>query len=91
MFLEDYVCPISGCDVRGEEIPETSRTSTGRTHYLKVISNEVSGLYDGVAFWTCQVCGESWHRFPVEDPLHQRVQTWWNTSNTSRKLHVVGG
>ena len=65
-------CPVSGCDLRGEEIKREHleagyygpwKPEDGSRYYSKVIGMEIRGVYDGVLFWICPVCGECWHRF----------------------------
>jgi len=34
---------------------------------------EIRGLYDGVAYWTCRICKDSWNRFPSSDRITKEV------------------
>jgi transposase-like protein len=31
-----------------------------------VIGHEVRGVYDGVLYWSCSLCGHAWNRWPKE-------------------------
>lgn len=60
-------CP-NGCDLRGEPIPEENlHLYNGVTHYSKVLGYVMPGIYDGVLYWACPVCGLRWPRFPEGD------------------------
>ena len=81
-------CPKNGCDLRGEEIPTEYlekgyygpwSPEDGPRCYSKVIGIEIRGLYDGVAYWHCPVCGENWHRWtePGWERLRAAVEAYW--------------
>lgn len=40
------------------------------------IGVEIWGVYDGVLFWSCGVCGRTWHRFPEGHSLRARAVTY---------------
>lgn len=42
--------------------------SKGRT-YSRCIGVEVEGIYDGILYWQCPMCGHKWHRFPSDHRL----------------------
>lgn len=74
------MCPVNGCDLQGDPIPEEYRQKgyygppeTASTHYSNLIGYEVRGVYDGVAYWGCPMCGGTWHRFPESDPRRDRL------------------
>lgn len=85
--MDFYKCPINGCDTKGEPIPNTDP----QRWYSKVIGNEIPGLYDGVAFWTCPVCGASWHRFATDSSLQRRVADWWAEHYKDVRLYLNDG
>lgn len=34
-----------------------------KTHFSRIIGHEVSGVYDGVLYWSCPDCGMAWARW----------------------------
>lgn len=38
------------------------------------IGVEISGVYDGVAYWRCEKCGHEWHRWPKTDRIAIRLE-----------------
>ena len=38
-----------------------------------VVGIQVNGVYDGVLFWECGVCGYCWHRWPEGSPYRKRA------------------
>jgi hypothetical protein len=60
--MSDDLCP-NGHDLRGEPIPAEHRHMYDADHFSRRIGVEVSGLYDGVAYWQCPDCGTTWRRF----------------------------
>jgi hypothetical protein len=74
-------CPGCGVDFQGVPIPLDVREHYGgKTHYLAhVVGVEIRGLYDGVAYEMCDVCGERWHRFAEGewDRVREGVERVW--------------
>lgn len=33
------------------------------THFSRLMGHQVSGVYDGVLFWSCPDCGKAWSRW----------------------------
>lgn len=58
-------CPECNCDLQGAAIPENIAHyySDHTTHYSRVISYELPGVYDGGLLWLCPDCGHAWPRF----------------------------
>lgn len=57
-------CPICFSDLTGEPIPQEYLSFYGgKTHYSRMIGEEVRGVYDGVLIWHCPDCGGMWPRF----------------------------
>lgn len=49
---------------------------------------EVPGVYDGVAYWSCNRCGYKWHRFSKDDWRHDslnRFLPWANLGVAQKK------
>ena len=57
-------CQKCHADLRGEPIPEHLRDECygGATHYMRTVGVEIPGVYDGVAYWQCPDCDETWPR-----------------------------
>lgn len=73
------ICPHCGSNLRGEPIPQEYRDKGwygDGTHYSRMIGHEISGIYDGVLFWSCPDCGGRWHRFPVGDSLWFKAEPY---------------
>lgn len=46
------------------------------------IGVEISDVYDGVLFWACLNCGETWNPWPVGNPrrvVAERCMAEWGT------------
>lgn len=67
-------CP-NGHDLRGAPIPVESLEKgyygkwDGKEErfFSNCIGVEIRGVYDGVLFWRCPVCGVDWHRWNTGD------------------------
>lgn len=62
-------CPRCSNDFKGPEIPDEDQHYFGVKYLSTVVGVEIRGVYDGVAYWQCPVCGYAFHRF---DPDHSR-------------------
>lgn len=71
----DDECPLCGADLRGQPIPQEAIDKgyykPGVTHYSRMIGHQITGVYDGVLYWSCPDCKGKWHRFPEGD--HRRA------------------
>lgn len=65
------------------------------THFSRVMGHEVSGVYDGILFWTCPDCNHAWPRFWGADDR----RCWagfahaanWNAANAVAELDTWAG
>lgn len=63
-------CPFCGADMQGDEIPVQWRHMYGgESHYSRLHAHEVSGVHDGVLFWSCPDCLKAWPRFDSETSI----------------------
>lgn len=69
---EDYFCPLCNADLRAAPIPQESidkgyygdpNDPNTPKWFSHKIGHEISGIYDGVLFWSCPFCGGAWHRW----------------------------
>lgn len=58
-------CPKCHASWVGAEIQSQYRHFYGAntTHYSRLIGVEISGYYDGIAYWRCPDCGTTFRRF----------------------------
>lgn len=80
-------CPLCAADLRGAPIPQEyldrGLYSSGSTHYSRIIGHEVSGVYDGVLFWSCPDCGGAWHRWPEKSRTRAAAQSYVDAVNAA--------
>jgi uncharacterized Zn finger protein len=38
-----------------------------------LIGHEVLGVYDGVLYWSCAICGHAWNRWPADHGRRYRM------------------
>jgi ssDNA-binding Zn-finger/Zn-ribbon topoisomerase 1 len=59
-----FQCPKCKASWRGPPIPKKYRGSYGKgaTHYSRLIGVEIRGGYDGVSYWECPDCHETFDR-----------------------------
>ena len=59
-------CPSCAADLDGGPIPqemvEQGWYAPG-AHWSRVIGREVTGVYDGILYWSCPDCGHAWPRW----------------------------
>jgi hypothetical protein len=59
-------CPHCAASLIGDPIPQEyiDKGYYGEaTHWRREIGHEISGVYDGVLFWSCPDCGKAWERW----------------------------
>jgi len=57
-------CPRCNADLIEEHVNEDGSCVTGR----REIGVELPHLYDGILFWCCPDCGETWNDWPLDHP-----------------------
>ena len=84
------ICPINGCDLQGDPIPQeyidAGYYAEGVTHYSRMIGIDGGrvGIYDGVIAWGCPDCGAYWPRFAEGDRRYyatvKLIKEWENAN-----------
>jgi hypothetical protein len=70
-------CPLCGADLRGDPIPQEyidqGYYRPGVTHYSRQMGHQITGVYDGVLYWSCPDCGGMWNRWDSTDPMQMSL------------------
>lgn len=86
MDAEDRnTCPHCGTDLRGDPIPVENRDKYygGKEFFMRTITVEIRGVYDGGLYHRCPDCGGAWHRWPEGHYLREKAEQYVRRENDS--------